>query len=69
MALIDTFNKAVSDAIDKNDNTYTSLIGSEDFTPEPVIDESSDFNCGALCNELEYLRTVIRYRYRGRRES
>ena len=61
MSMISTFNKAVSDAINKKDETYTALIGVEPFTPELVIDESSDFNCGALCNELEYLRTVSDY--------
>jgi len=61
MGIISTFNKAVSDAVNKTGETYVAIIGSEDFTPEPVIEESSDFNCGALCNELEYLRTVSNY--------
>lgn len=61
MGTITTFNKAVSDAINKTDETYVAIIGSEDSTPEPVIVDSYDYNCGALCNELEYLRAVSNY--------
>jgi hypothetical protein len=61
MGIISTFNKTISNFINKNGEFYTALVGTEDFTPESVIDESSDFNCGALCNELEYLRTVSNY--------
>lgn len=61
MAIINTINEAISDAVDKTDVVYTSLIGSEEFTPESVIDESSDYNCGGMANELEYLRAVSDY--------
>lgn len=59
--MIGTLNQTISNAVNKHDETYVALIGTEDFTPEPVIVESDDFNCGALCNELEYLRTVSDY--------
>ena len=61
MSSIEIFNKAVSDAINKRDETYTALIGNEDFVPEPVIETSSDFNCGALCNEVEFLKSFSTY--------
>lgn len=61
MGLIRTFNKAVSGAINKTDETYVAVIGTEDSVPEPVIEDSYDYNCGALCNELEYLRRVSNY--------
>lgn len=61
MGSIRTFNSAVSLAISREDETYRALFGTVDFIPEATIDESSDFNCGALCNELEFLRTVSDY--------
>lgn len=61
MSVIQTFNSAVSNAVNKEGEVYTVLIGKEDFTPNPDVKESSDFNCGALCNELEYLRKVSNY--------
>lgn len=59
--MIKTFNKAVSNVINKAGETYEVLIGTENCIPEPVIEVSSDFNCGALCNELEFLRRVSDY--------
>ena len=61
MSMISTFNSAVSDAVDKENEDYVAIIGTEEFTPESIIVESDDFNCGALCNELEFLRTVSNY--------
>jgi len=61
MSMIQTFNKAVSKAINQDGEFYEALIGDEQFIPESTIAESSDFNCGGLCNELEYLRKVSEY--------
>jgi hypothetical protein len=61
--MIETFNKTISNAINKEDPNYVAIFGTEDFTPEVTIVDSEDFNCGALCNELEYLRTVSAYYY------
>lgn len=61
MSAISTFNNAISKAINTNSEDYRAIIGDRDFTPSPVILESSDFNCGALCNELEYLRSTASY--------
>jgi len=63
MNVIDVFNSTVSDAINKNGDTYKAVIGNKDFIPDPVIVESSDFNCGALSNELEFARVVSQYYY------
>jgi len=59
--MIETFNSAVSDVVDKKNEDYVAIIGIEGFEPESVIVDSDDFNCGALCNELEFLRTVSNY--------
>ncbi len=61
MSMIATFNRAVSNAINKRNADYVAIIGTEDFVPELTIVESEDFNCGGLCNELEFLRTVSNY--------
>ena len=61
MSMITTFNRAVSDAINKENEDYVAIIGTESFVPESTITDSGDFNCGALCNELEYLRAVSEY--------
>ena len=56
MKFIDLFNQNISDAIDKSDEVYTSLIGDKEFTPIIPVVNSEDVNCGALCNELEYAK-------------
>lgn len=61
MSMISTFNQSVSGAINKYSPDYMAIFGNPDFIPEVEITQSSDFNCGALCNELEYLRAVSGY--------
>ena len=61
MSMIRTFNEAISDAVNKGGEVYTALFGTEGFIPESTIETSSDFNCGGLANELEYLRTASNY--------
>lgn len=61
MSKIETFNSAVSDAVNKENTDYKAIFGATEFTPEATIVDSDDYNCGALCNELEFLRTVSNY--------
>jgi len=61
MSMIETFNSAVSGAVNKSSAEYVAIIGTAGFVKEPTIVDSEDFNCGALCNELEYLRVVSDY--------
>ena len=62
MGMIQTFNQGVSsEAINKEGAFYKVYIGQDPFTPESTITESSDYNCGALCNELEFARAVSNY--------
>ena len=59
MNAIDLINKAVSkSAINVKGDDYKAIMGDEDFVPESVIVQSSDYNCGAVSNELEFARTV-----------
>src|SRR3989304_7656369 len=61
MNVIDLFNTAVSAKINKHDLLYETWFGKIDFTPEVIIIDSEDFNCGAICNEFEYARLVSQY--------
>lgn len=45
--------------INKEDEDYKIIWGDKDFTPLPTIVNSPDYKCGAICNELEYLRAFI----------
>lgn len=61
MSVISTINSTISNRINKKGSFYETFVGQDPFTPESVILESSDFNCGAISNELEFARTVSRY--------
>jgi len=61
MSAIDTFNSTISNAINKQNPDYLAIFGNPEFVPAVEITKSSDFNCGALCNELENLRMVSTY--------
>lgn len=59
MNAIDLCNKSVNKkAVNIYGENYEAVVGQVEFTPELVIDESKDYNCGAFCNELEYARLV-----------
>lgn len=55
MSVIEQFNKNLPKPINTRGENYEALIGKEEFLPEPVITEAADFNCGAICNEYEYI--------------
>jgi len=61
MSVIDVFNRQVSPVLNKTAPIYETWFGKSDFIPETVIIKSDDFNCGALCNELEFAREVTGY--------
>lgn len=61
MSMIATFNKAIPSSIDRTSELYEVWFGTVDFEPEVEITQSSDINCGALCNELEFARVVSEY--------
>ncbi len=56
MNIIDLLNKYNSSSVNTNDAYYKSIFGDPIFIPETIIDASSDFNCGAVANEIEFLR-------------
>lgn len=60
-SFIELMNKALPRRINRGGGIHTAIVGREDFTPESVISESADFNCGAMCNEFEFARKVTRY--------
>ena len=54
--MIDLFNSNISQAINNAGDFYESWIGSSDYTSVSPVVDSSDINCGAVCNELEFAR-------------
>lgn len=64
MSVISSINRnAIPTAINKEDVSYKAIIGQDPFTPNVTIVDSSDFNCGALCNEIEFLNLESAYFY------
>lgn len=61
MSFIEVFDKTMSRAVNRGGEFYQALIGVEDFVPDNPVVNSEDFNCGAVCNELEYARRVGDY--------
>lgn len=61
MSMIRVWNTNISQAINREDDFYQTWIGKDPFTPEITIVESSDYNCGAICNELEFVHLVSNY--------
>lgn len=59
--IIDQLNNRIGSFINKNDVTYQALIGKTPFTQNVPIVTSSDYNCGAIANELELLKAFIIY--------
>lgn len=55
MSQIKEINDKILSAINKENPFYQALWGKEDFTPamNPLV--PNDYDCGAICNQLEYL--------------
>lgn len=60
MSQISEVNEHILTKILKNDPFYEALWGKEDFTPEVTIVDPDDYNCGAICNQLEWVYDYIR---------
>lgn len=60
-SFVELMNKTLPKRINRGGSVHTALVGQEDFIPESTISDSSNFNCGALCNEFEFARKVTRY--------
>lgn len=61
MSMIRVWNTNISEAINKGSDFYQVWVGKDPFTPEITIVDSGDYNCGAICNELEFVRLVSNY--------
>jgi hypothetical protein len=57
--IIDLLNKRMPKLLNVNEELYEALFGKVDFTPLIPIAKSEDYQCGAIANELEYLRSYI----------
>lgn len=58
--VIDRLNRAMPELVNKTTPSYTALFGKTDYIPNSPIEESSDVNCGAIANEFEYMRLVMK---------
>lgn len=61
MSMIRVWNTNISNEVNRDDAFYKVWIGQDPFTPESTIVASDDYNCGAICNELEFVRLVSNY--------
>lgn len=61
MSIIENLNRNLPASLNKTDEVHEAVWGKENFTPEIIITESSDFNCGAISNEFEFLNLFIEY--------
>jgi len=59
--MIRVWNTNISEEINREGAFYKTWIGRDPFTPESTIVTSDDYNCGAICNELEFVRLVSDY--------
>ena len=59
LRMIEIINRVIAELINKTSDIYEAFIGKEEYTPNVPIVESSDYNCGAIANEAELLRTFI----------
>lgn len=61
MSQIAELNALMPTDLDKLTAEYLAIFGNEEFTPAGTIAQSSDYNCGAVANELEYIKGFIDY--------
>jgi hypothetical protein len=61
MSVIEDLNWVMPTSLDKTTDEYIAIFGNEAFTPISPIEESSDFQCGGVANELEYVKGFIDY--------
>ncbi len=59
LRMIDIINRGISNLVNKTSAVYEAFIGKEEYIPNSPIVESSDYNCGAIANEAELLRTFV----------
>lgn len=57
--IIDLINKRMPHAVKKTGKEYEAIWGKTQYTENETIESSADYNCGAIANELEYLRAYI----------
>ena len=60
-SIIELLNRRMPTLLNIRNEIYESFVGKVDFTPNSPITKSSDYQCGAIANELEYLKGYIDY--------
>lgn len=59
--VIDRLIRRMPASIDVTKQFFKAMWGKTDYTPQGTITQSSDYNCGAIANEFEYLRAFFKY--------
>jgi len=59
--IIELINRNMSAFLDIDEEVYRAMFGKVNFTPLSIITKSADYQCGAIVNELEYLRAYINF--------
>lgn len=61
MSIITTLNERMPTLLNKHSKEYTAIFGDDEATPTSPIADSSDYNTGAVANELEYSKGFCDY--------
>jgi len=61
MSVITRINTHIPKPVKKTSSAYQTIFGVDPFTPEILILEPADYNCGAIANELEFLNSYGDY--------
>jgi hypothetical protein len=59
--IIDELNAKMPTYFNLDNPEYKAIWGKIDYTPRATIEGSEDYRCGAIANELEYLRSTTDY--------
>jgi len=59
--IIEFVNRHMPSLLNVNEEIYHAMFGDINFVPLPEITKSADYQCGAIVNELEYLRAYINF--------
>jgi hypothetical protein len=59
--IIDQLNAKMPSFVNTDNAEYLAIWGKTEYSESPTIVESEDYNCGAIANELEFLRSYLDY--------
>ena len=63
MSIIENLNKNMPALLNRETDEYKAVFGDEEFSPTLPAEHSSDYSCGAIANELEFLKSYVKMMY------